>query len=257
MTHFPKTIYKYYPPTENALAALREHAIYFGVPANFNDPYDCAYVPPVESLSEDERSRLRAWIDKQPEVVMKSTSLPKYLDITRDEEASVKMANFVMGRIREQNSQHIRVACFSERHDNVSMWAHYGAHGTGFCLEFCTGAEPFDPLHLMQVQYKPQPPYFNFVDVLESPDASQHFIDLVTVKSCDWSHEKEWRMMTGKRKEKVLYPHNALKAVFLGVDINPKIVASINDILKEHNSDIKPRRGKLSNKEYRVCFPCD
>lgn len=254
MDKIPDFIYKYYPPSESALRALHEQCIYFGVPANFNDPYDCAYVPHVKSLTEKERQRLRDWLFQQPGVIQ--PPIPEG-DVTRDEQESVKMANQALTMLRDANLTENKIACFSERNDNVLMWSTYGGRNQGFCLQFCTGAVPMDSKHMVKVRYSETPPHFDFIEMLEKSDAGK-IMDLVRTKSCDWAYEREWRLMAEQGRDKVTYAPRILKAVFLGVYTHPEVANFIRSVIRTKNPDTELWQGYFDKDEYKVSFErCD
>ena len=259
MDKIPDFIYKYYTPTDLALRAFQEQCIYFGVPTNFNDPYDCAYVPRVKSISVEKRKRLRDWIFRQPGMII--PPIPE-ADITMDEQETIKMANHALNVVRNANLQENKIACFSECNDNVLMWSHYGGRNGGFCLKFCTGekAKPLDSKHMVKVRYSKKPPGFDLVDMLEASEKEQteRIMDLVRTKSCDWAYEREWRLMAEQWRDKVAYSPHILEAVFLGVYIDSKTADTIRSTLRDKNPDTELWQGYFDEDEYKVSFKrCD
>jgi hypothetical protein len=55
----PTRLYKYEPLTIQALHNLKSQVIYFGSPAAFNDPYDCALVPNVSTPTDADVKQIR------------------------------------------------------------------------------------------------------------------------------------------------------------------------------------------------------
>jgi len=53
-------LYKYEPPTAQALENLKAQSIYFGSPQGFNDPYDCATYPFIVAPTELETVQIRS-----------------------------------------------------------------------------------------------------------------------------------------------------------------------------------------------------
>lgn len=259
MDKTPDFIYKYYPPTDLALRAFQEQRIYFGLPTNFNDPYDCAYVPRVKSMSADKRKRLFNWVLKQPGAVVIP---PSESDMIPGEQEAIKMANHALNVVRNANLQENKIACFSERGDNVLMWSLYGVRNKGFCLQFCTkeAEKRLGIKKMIKVQYKKEPPHFDVVELLEATASEQEekMMALLRTKSCDWAYEREWRLMAAQGVDKVEYPPHMLKAVFLGVYIDSKTADTIRSTLRDKNPDTELWQGYFDEDEYKVSFKrCD
>jgi hypothetical protein len=57
----PKRLYKYQPPSTQALANLSAAKLWFSHPSKFNDPFDCALEASFSEISDDDRERLVRW----------------------------------------------------------------------------------------------------------------------------------------------------------------------------------------------------
>lgn len=84
------------------------------------------------------------------------------------------------------------VACFSECHDSLLMWAHYADCHKGLCLqlEYDSGKLP-DKCFFEKVRYSSHYPK---IDVTQTEDLSVVEVFYLT-KAVEWLYEKEWRLV--------------------------------------------------------------
>ena len=144
--HKPSTIFKYEAFTTRTLLNLKAQAVYFSSPLNFNDPYDCAISPSISDPTPDELQRVLQHYLNAPDVPPK---LKTQLSTFPQRELKKNLLNGAMIALKDNRDTFLKkngVACFSERNDNLVMWAHYGGQYKGLCLEFRTEHEPFNKL---------------------------------------------------------------------------------------------------------------
>lgn len=118
-------------------------------------------------------------------------------------------------------------------HLDLPMWAYYASNFAGMCLEFSThelGIGDFQNEQLRSVTYARSalPPLTMADMALEQ--LKEAVIARITRKRIEWSHEKEWRFVTGTTGPKH-YVDDALSRVFLGPRINPAHAEQICDLL--------------------------
>lgn len=178
---------------ESFARIFTEGTIYFSIPRDFNDPWDCRPCfnksalddPQVHErtirylvnngkkwntpLSEKEHSRR--------EQIMRSDR--KFLEWMVDQ-----MTSAMEGAIQNQ----YRVYCLSPQPDSILMWSHYADKSKGLCLEFSIHNELF--CSALQVQYHSRYPVFSVSDT----DEDANFGPLVS-KSVDWAYEQEFRVI--------------------------------------------------------------
>src|SRR6185503_5800264 len=104
-------------------------------------------------------------------------------------------------------NQNIGVLSFSQKRDDILMWAHYAQNNKGFVIEFDANHkffnQPIDTLRLSgcvhRVVYSEDRP--NRDSMLDMSPS-----DIFLLKSEKWKDEEEWRMLqlleNGKRLEK-------------------------------------------------------
>jgi len=201
-------IYKYYPLTspeqfKHIESLLLNGEIYFSKPTEFNDPFD--------SLVDFDFSKV------------KEKDIERFLSETGDEKALLAEYgdNFLDGMhsyaeifsFLEQKTKQIRtkvagitfrIACFSEKRDNILMWSHYASSHRGICIGFETTiinghlglstvdfpcvSKSFMRLKPMKYSDTRPMPYNMF-----NGSATKAMLDFLFAKHILWEYEKERR----------------------------------------------------------------
>ena len=248
----PLRLYKYESFSTRALENLKNHALYFGSPSGFNDPYDCAVFPSVKEPSDSEVSLVRDhYLAKQdlPDQVRRQFQtldnaglrlllLRQFQGVLDD-----AVATFLSKR---------GVACFSERQDSLLMWGHYGGRFKGFCLEFRIDCDPFTKAR--KVKYSVDMPQVDIVPLLCDTIEGDSILDLYCTKAYDWHYEKEWRCMHNQAGTAYTYPPEALSGVYMGPDAAFASFEIIALILAGQNPDVQLWKGIRSKSEFSVAF---
>jgi len=249
MMIIPSVLYKYQRVNANSLVNLKTHAIYMASPLGFNDPYDCALGSVMHEVTDSELDRIVSYCAKQVDVPV---SIKQQLSSFNKIDLKAVFLKGSKSAIEQQVQQFLKrngVACFTERKDNLLMWAHYGGCYKGFCLEFRTHFYPFNKMRM--VQYTPEIPHINIASCLIENDFD-HITDLYCTKSADWQYEKEWRLIHQEAETSYIYPVEALRAVYFGPNIDMKDVDTIASILRAQNPSVELWMGKLSKTQFKV-----
>lgn len=247
----PPLLYKYEALSTQSLLNLKRQVIYFGSPLNFNDPYDCALTPNIETPSADELEAIRqSYLQKQylppkAHAEVKSSTPEKLREIL------LRAAYSAFKTAVDDFLKSAGVACFSETNDNLLMWSHYGGRSKGFCLEFATSAEPFQQIR--EVNYLPTLPTLNLSALLFKPGVD-YVSKLFCTKSEAWKYEREWRAIHHAADTQYIYPAEALTGVYFGPDIDQQSLEIVCLILAGQNENVKLWRGTRSSTEFRVSF---
>ncbi|MCB9299923.1 MAG: DUF2971 domain-containing protein [Lewinellaceae bacterium] len=247
----PPTIFKYEAFTTRSLLNLKAQSVYYGSPRNFNDPYDCAITASIADPMPDELQRMRDHYLNAPNVPGDVKLELSKLPIAEFKAQMVKSARQALSITRETFLDKNGVTCFSERNDDLLMWAHYGGQYKGFCLEFRTAYEPFKQLR--SVKYVKQMPQIR-VDSMIVEKKFDQIIDLYCTKSEAWAYEKEWRGIHQTAGTLYTYESSALKAVYFGPDIELGALEIICLILSGQNPEVEFWRSFRSPTEFRVQF---
>lgn len=247
----PLYLYKYVSFSEQSLRNLKGRVIYFGSPLGFNDPYDCAVSPLIESPSDDEVVELR-------DSLIHSSSMPgEYIEKLKQHDLDKLRGTLMQGAkvalARETNKFLAQrgVSCFSERKDDLLMWSFYGGVYKGFCLEFSGHAKVLSKAK--KVLYPPTPPTVS-VSSLLLPSEFSVYETLFYTKPEDWNHEKEWRVSHAKAKTEVVYSPEDLTGVYFGPEINLRSLELVRLIVENEHADVRFWKGNRSTTEFRVLF---
>lgn len=155
------------------------------------------------------------------------------------------------------NLKHYGVACFTETDTNVLMWAYYGEGQQGVCVEFDTSEDKLFFKETYKVQYKGH--FESIKKVVDSFD----YIDVLTTKSLDWKHEREWRVIKLNYANQLL-PINprAIKSIILGANLMDyrgineelsKTYTQIFDLLKRPEySHVMIKQIQIDQTEYKI-----
>lgn len=92
----------------------------------------------------------------------------------------------IIKKFSELNQKYTYVACFSQKQNSLPMWSYYAKDHTGFCIEY-------DPYDFPEESYPIPVKYINSI-----PDYNKlgkTVIPFSLIKSKQWKHEKEWRIV--------------------------------------------------------------
>lgn len=247
----PATIFKFEPFSLRAIQNLKCNSVYFGSPASFNDPFDCALTPPLKDQTDVELNAIagklvtsltipdsaRAQLFRLPQHELRNTVMRSAKSIIQDQ-----CTDFNTNK---------GITCFSERNDNMLMWSHYGGQHRGFCLEFKTDHEPFNKLR--PVKYCKSLPEVDLTQFMLNENY-EHVLELFCTKSIDWAYEREWRAIHAKAGTLFSYKGEALKAIYFGAKMSEQDIDMLCLILHGQIPSVELFRGRKSNSEFRIEF---
>lgn len=141
-----------------------------------------------------------------------------------------------------------KIACFSEEIKSTLMWAYYAGEHRGACVEFDLSLlDESRPDHasilssISPVQYSQIRPDDNYSTCSDS----------FFVKSLDWKHEKEWRLVCATDKNDIQFP--CVSGVYLGALFEKNNELDKRDILYySQKTGIPIYQMKLDIKHYRL-----
>lgn len=185
-------LYKYRAINAHTLRTISHSEVYFPLPAEFNDPFDCNIIPDVKFTEGDAEKFVRATGFAQSNLPV--GNLVEYLRSTGSDTMRKSMFKDV-----QQFTKGLRLCCFSEIPNSVMMFSHYAAGHRGICLELSVSDDEFFDL-LRPVQYPVSFPSINPFQLYPyKPFDKEVMWSVVEAeflsKSPDWSYEKEWRIL--------------------------------------------------------------
>lgn len=181
----PRRLYKYQCINKDNLDGLRNHALWFSSPENFNDPFDCNVSCFLGRNRRDFEDRLETFFKRDSAIARlfgKST-------------ARWRIKNqILMDIFRLFYYRRTFICSLSETCDNVLMWSHYANKNAGMCLVFNSHKAGLVRDNVVPVQYYDRYPS-NLVDARRIDDLGMLTKQLLASKSSDWSYEREWRAL--------------------------------------------------------------
>lgn len=235
------------------LRNLKCHVVYYGSVKNFNDPFDCAIAPRIKLPTESEHHRfIERWKDTHKESNCKIDHLDprEYMN----EKGALDLVKCLEGQLTQLISTFIDesgVSCFSERNDDLLMWAHYGGKYKGICLEFDTNSPQFEKAR--PVHYVTCIPEVT-VEELYFDDRRNLIEQLFRTKHESWSYEQEWRVFHDEVGTEFSYPAESLTGIYFGPDVDPISVEIVCLVLRGQNESVRLWRGTRSRNEFKVDF---
>jgi hypothetical protein len=225
----PKYLYRYRSFSNECINRLRSELrgfIYLSNVKCFNDPYDTkAIMKDGQNIYlESSRDRIRHvasnnfnkeeikhifskknWYEEMIEKGLRKENASKSeVEKVKDEfrDAIKKELSNITDKFNSALEKSIRIACFTERPDNLPMWNHYANKFEGYCLEY-------DTTQLKDMLYIDRLFPVNYVDKLrevaqdiiqyENEGTSINIDSIIdeyaTTKLNDWNYEREWRLV--------------------------------------------------------------
>jgi len=214
-------LYKYGKFDKHTEKLFTHNEIYFSSPDEFNDPFDSRPRYICEGNKQEKTSYLFELYGKKYPRRSKEEILAdvKREIITKGKEGIVLKEALETSRDRDRIRKMLGICCFSEKRDNILMWAHYAKQHTGFCLEFDIDNDFFRPFtRAIKVEYDAILPEINVMQLSNYPREELGIKFLK--KADDWEYEQEWRIVETKKGPGIQnFPEDALSGVILGCRI--------------------------------------
>lgn len=225
-----KRLYHYqsFEKPERLTRIFTDGTLYFSMPRDFNDPWDCRPFYNKSALDDPEYyDRVVRWFVHAARIY--NTALSEEEHVRREKEIrdNRKLLEFLIDGIttemEKETQEQYRVYCLSMHPDSILMWAHYAASCRGVCLEFSVENELF--CGALPVEYLHNYPR---IDVAATDD-DENLKPLLT-KSDVWDYEDEFRVIVTEHpfvypdvpttKEGLLaLPKGALRSVIVGAEM--------------------------------------
>lgn len=217
-------LYKYYSNIDYAEDAVTKERIHLEYPKDYNDIYDSVIkfgddmLLSSHLIVESWRLLFKIVCTSEQHVVVEKilndfdskecVPFSKIIEqmqcssITLNEIDEIKAK--IIKSLGVKQSDSYKISCFTETNNSLLMWAYYADKYQGVCLEFDTNTDipPFSECRKVQYtrNYK-----------------SAGVWDDYFIKSEQWSHEQEWRVVCKTDSE---YIHAKVTSIFLGPRAN-------------------------------------
>jgi Protein of unknown function (DUF2971) len=263
-------LYKYMTE-DRARQFLTDGLLRYSQPSAFNDPFELN--PSFDLMSKADLAALPDVPDKPgmkyltPEAVyaMFSAVMPgmeRVISKHGDQEGAYALRNNDLAQ--QTLDQKYGILCLTESHDDLLMWAHYGASHNGVAVQFDLGHPYFaqDDLGIgctnpASIEYQNERPVLSH-STLHSPE-------LLFRKSKCWSYEREWRHIKLLETADTVVqadpfpvhlfrvPHDAISGIVIGVNVvDDRRVALMKLCAESHLSHVQIFQTRLHNDEYRL-----
>ena len=222
----PQFLYRYFSfIPERVKPVFEKNTIFFPCAKDFNDPFDSQLKYSTDSTREE----------KFEFIVRTAQRVYPNLGRQQCEEATRKLfemrseADFqraVDEMIEKDAASHFGILSFSEKRDDLLMWAHYADKHQGFCLEFKTDNEFFR--EVTKVEYVIEYPNVNFLRRQRGDEMRFH-----STKGKHWEYEQEWRVFNVVQGRGAYpFPPESLTGVIFGLQMPEENERVIRDWVK-------------------------
>lgn len=241
-------LYRYRPRFDRALDEIRTGRVYISDMDALNDPFDSSYaiydselkkeLYPVEILL----GCLEVYFGQHKGALVQLWQGDLKKDISVDHFLKIACSNFHIPRVRafkaikrfeggfrRRHGRGYKVACFSETNNSIPMWAYYADNHKNICLEYDVNLLSPKDYILRQA--------FNKIHYTNYRPRDLHGEYSLVVKSDQWAHEKEWRLICRTKEEYLEVP--CLSAVYLGIHFDDRKLDDVIYAIKDSGKKVK------------------
>src|SRR5665213_539277 len=191
------TLYKFKSMAGNGCSEVQDmienSRIYFSIPDQFNDPFDCAPVcKPAKPLSDP--AFIQELLADEERMMGESGKSPEEVEELRKSQVDVlQLGPAVTAQTRSVMRADVRMFCLTSRQDHPLQWAHYADSHRGVCLHFRCKFGTLLGLARAVKYRKVREPVLVPLNYNPSPD---HIADrMVQIKADFWRYESEYRII--------------------------------------------------------------
>lgn len=240
-------LYMYKPPNAYTLDILINNRLWAAKPERFNDPFDCDLEIAKGVTAEDVLAGMRERGDGEQAIEKYKA---RYIDadgeliLEKQKQVDKVIQNFI------EENRNFGVVCLSEVCDSILMWSHYAQSHMGICFEFIRARNnPLGDEEICSpVKYERNYPKIDLGQMLPTPDG-QTMKFMMWTKSCEWSYEKEWRLITDRGDFVCPLPEK-ISRVILGIRIEDVFKSSIETLCKAR--DIQCVQARKADRAFRI-----
>lgn len=234
-------LYKYYPCDKYSIASLAVKGLWCHHATKMNDPFECLWT--IDRKFDD--NLLSDFKDFSRQAKNKTLKDLSSLD-------NVRLTEFI-NKVRKESIKKYAFCSLSTNTFDILMWSHYADSHRGITVGF-----EFDDFHNRKIFQE-----VNYVDKLGNYDLMSwakfidgedelmvDFLQDISVKSHDWTSEKEWRIWT---KEPCYYNYKSheIKEINFGINCPDETKAIVAKVVQLHD-DIKLFEMETSNDPFKL-----
>ena len=235
-----------HPFTESIFTKVE---IYYGAPADFNDPFDCNLKVNVSNSTDAE---WESWID---DMIVQQPGMASELRNVKATKLWRKNPSMFDHIGKTQLTDHYissSLFCLSKKNNSIPMFSYYADGHRGIAIEVsfsdqeipcgisfhstsANGTPYYGKVVLRDVEYPATFPELNFHRLRNTDKLLRH---LIFTKSPEWSHEKEFRIFRRKvPKSAIVFDRTLLTRVVFGCKTEPADIALVKTWLSGWPSD--------------------
>ena len=308
----PKSLFHYRKCTEYTIDAFRDNKIYFNTANNFNDPYDCLVYCDTKKINNQIENMTNIANIKQ---LQKNINTARFIE-TRPAQLPKEKATHILETLKGQDLQKIvsnipneswetlrntlkettkeilysyvnyyqtemPLVCFSEKYNNLLMWAHYADNHKGFVIEYDTNTLKTNCMQCPQEKNFSNCSHWKQVMLLpilytnQRYDATKYIYDNLLIntfnklrisipwtlednfaqfkinifKQKSWSYEKEWRLQLYRTNRDSFINAKPI-AIYLGC----RIAKCYEDVLVRYAQEQNIKIYKMSENPSNLKF---
>lgn len=234
-------LHKYYKIDDRFFDVLRNNAIWFADPLDFNDPYDCNLFIDSENTYEEILDHLNDVSIRRAKEFQRQRKIINQETILYSAKHWYENPNKLKDYLKDNQLNEIErkgIACFSKSDKILLMWSHYANSHKGSCITFDILKDADFFAYPFNVEYPPEYPKINFI---REKDIHRRYKHVLAMKSKDWEYEQEVRIVKDKRDH----------PIFRGnVPFNKPCLREIKFGYKADVSDIKRTKHILTREGY-------
>lgn len=241
-------LYRYRSNITWATDEIRGGHIYVSDMANQNDPFDASYAISDEDLKKeiypvsifldslaiflgppffDSKRLWQGNLEEQMSMEEFIRSASEQIGIS--EHRAFMALKYYFGTLQRRHGNGYKIACFSETNLSLPMWAYYANNHRGICLEY--------DVHRLSSEYQKLRMAFCKVHYSEHRPRDLYGEYSLVVKSSQWAHEHEWRIICKSKENLIEVP--CLSAVYLGMRFDREKVDDVISAIKNSGKDIR------------------
>lgn len=243
----PRYIYKYYTDKENRLQeTLNNQTIWFSMPMDFNDPFDCRLRVNANSIEKDINVFAEHLFDSRIVSDVEKLKLRRILHNPKDRQMIANES--IMYNVAKSG-----VSCFSKNRDSILMWSHYSNKHKGYCLKFDVLKDPKFFIIPVIVDYKTKYPNIDFFRNYNK-NRNALFAYIFGKKFSDWSYEEEIRIVKHAQGNVRINPESIVEISF-GVNCIDDNIELIKNLCQINNyKHINFEKAKRKERDFQVKF---
>lgn len=259
-------LYRYRSNLDYALEEIRTELVHISDAEKMNDPFDSTYAMDEADflekkvfiqiivtligpyLSEKEKAEVSTLFKNR---ASERITIVQFVDelctvVNKPKSFFLHFLRAAYGDKLPRNGYGYKIASFSETKKSIPMWAYYANQHEGLCLEYDVShldnseknkelREAFCKVH-----------YSNFRPKDLFSDYS------LVVKSTEWSHEHEWRLICKNETDFISVP--CLTGVYLGMRFDYKKIEDVVEAIKSKARNINLYICQPNSTEYYLHF---